>query len=115
MDKIRIHSLLVRCIIGAFPKERDHKQDVVFDITLGTDITPAAESDELADAVDYKALRDKIVTFTESSSFKLLESLAENIAALCLKESGVQTVRVCVRKPGALTFARDVSVEITRG
>lgn len=114
MDKIQIDGLLIRCIIGAFPKERDHKQDVVFDITLETDIAPAAATDELADTTDYKSLRDEVIALVEASSFKLLETLAEKVAAICLKYRGVERVTVCVHKPGALTYARDVSIEITR-
>ena len=114
MDKIRIHGLLVRCIIGAFLKERDHKQDVVFDLTLHTDTRPAARSDVLEDAIDYKALRNRIVEFAEQSTFHLLEGLAQAVADICLEDERVQRVDVCVHKPGALTYARDVTVEITR-
>jgi len=50
----------------------------------------------------------------EASSFHLVEALAERIAALCLEEPRVQRARVRVEKPGALRFARNVGVEVTR-
>ena len=114
MDKIHIHNLLVRCVIGAFEHERDHRQDVVFDITLHADLGRAADSDNLDDTIDYKALRDQVVLKVEASSFHLLEALAEQVAAICLAHPLVEKVNLTVHKPGALTFAKDVAVEITR-
>jgi FolB domain-containing protein len=114
MDKIHIRDLLVRCIIGVFDRERDHKQDVVLSITLHTDARRAAGTDALEDTVDYVALRDRVITYVESSSFHLIESLAEAVAEICLAAAGVEAVDVTVDKPGALTYARSVAVEIHR-
>lgn len=114
MDKIYIRDLLVRCIIGVFERERDHRQDVLVNIVLKTDARPAARSDELADTVDYKALRDAICHCVENSEYRLIESLAGKIAQICLATPRVEEVTVTVDKPGALTYARSVAVEITR-
>jgi dihydroneopterin aldolase len=43
-----------------------------------------------------------------------VEALAADIAGLCLKEKGVESVRVRVEKPGAVRFSRSVGVEIER-
>lgn len=114
MDKIIIENLRARCIIGVFPKERKHKQDVVLNITLFTSIKQAAKTDKLDDAIDYKSLRDDILERVENSSFNLIEKLAEEVASLCLKDARVEQVGVKVNKPGALTFADNVAVEILR-
>ncbi|MFA5688156.1 MAG: dihydroneopterin aldolase [Kiritimatiellales bacterium] len=114
MDKIYIRDLALRCIIGVYPGERDSKQDILVSVTMETDLHAAGESDNLADTVNYKAIKLEILDFVENSSFQLIESLAENIAAICLKYAGVQTVTVTVDKPGALRFARSVAVEVTR-
>ncbi|MDT8388957.1 MAG: dihydroneopterin aldolase [Lentisphaeria bacterium] len=114
MDKIHIRNLLLRCVIGVFEKERHHRQDVRLNLVLHTDIQPAGVSDDLADTVDYVALRDHLAAVVESSSFHLIEALAEEIARICLADSLVRRVDVTVDKPGALTFAESVAVEITR-
>ncbi|MBE3043071.1 dihydroneopterin aldolase, partial [Candidatus Bathyarchaeota archaeon] len=44
-----------------------------------------------------------------------VEALAEDIARLCLRRPGVQKVAVKVEKPGAVTGAESVGVEIERG
>ena len=114
MDKIIIENLRARCIIGVFPHERNRKQDVVINITLYTDIKQAVKSDDLNDTVDYKTLRDEILEHVEGSAFNLIETLAESVASICLQTKGVSSVSVKVDKPGALTFADNVSVMIER-
>ena len=50
----------------------------------------------------------------EGSHFYLIEALAEEIAKICLEEEKVKAVRVILRKPHALRFAKNVGVEIYR-
>ncbi len=113
-DTIFIRDLLVRCIVGIRPEEREKAQDVIFNIRLFADFSRAAASDAIEDAVDYSALKKKIVEFTESSSFNLVETLAQRIADLCLADGRVKAVEVGVEKPTALRFARTVGVRIYR-
>ena len=114
MDKIYIRDLALRCIIGLYPDERKTKQDVLINIAMETDLRAAGKSDALKDTVDYKAIKLAILDFVEKSSFHLIESLAEGIAAICLKDKRVQSATITIDKPGALRFARSVAVEITR-
>lgn len=114
LDRIHIHDLQLRCIIGVYPEERRDKQDVNIDITLHADLRKACSSDDLGDTIDYKSLKKRIVAMVEGSSFQLIEALAERIASLCLDEPRVRSARVYLAKPGALRFARTVAVEIER-
>jgi len=114
MDKIYIRDLALRCIIGLYPEERKNKQDVIINVVLETDLRAAGKSDSLNDTVDYKAIKLAILDFVENSSFNLIESLAEGIAAICLKDRRVQSATVTIDKPGALRFCRSVAVEVTR-
>lgn len=114
MDRIHIRDLALRCIIGIYPEERDNRQDVIINAAMETDLRAAGKSDAIEDTVDYKAIKLEILDFVEKSSFGLIESLAEGIAAICLKNSRVTRVTVTIDKPGALRFARSVAVEITR-
>ena len=114
MDKIYIRDLTLRCIIGIYPQERRQKQDVIINIVLEGDFRKAARSDDIKDAINYKTIKNKVLGLVEKSEFNLVETLAEKIAALCLKGKLVKRVTVAVDKPGALRFARSVAVEITR-
>lgn len=113
-DKVLIRDLHLRCVIGANDWERKVRQDVLLNLELRADNRPAAASDELADAVDYKAIAKKVIALVEASSFHLVEAMAEAVAALCLENDRVRSVVVRVEKPGALRFARSVGVEIER-
>jgi dihydroneopterin aldolase/D-erythro-7,8-dihydroneopterin triphosphate epimerase len=114
MDRIFIRDLALRCIIGLYPEERKNKQDVIINIVLETELRAAGKSDNLNDTVDYKAIKLAILDFVENSSFNLIESLAEGIAAICLKDKRVQGATVTIDKPGALRFCRSVAVEVAR-
>ena len=114
LDRIHIRDLRGRCIVGINPDERVNKQDIVINLTLYADLRKAGRTDDIADTVDYKAVKQKVLALVEGSSFLLLERLAEAIADACLAQPGVRAVRVLVEKPAALRFARTVGVEIAR-
>jgi dihydroneopterin aldolase/D-erythro-7,8-dihydroneopterin triphosphate epimerase len=113
-DRILIRDLALRCIIGIYPEERREKQDLLLNLALECDGRAAARSDRIEDAVDYKSLKKEIVALVQDSSFRLIETLADRVAALCLARRGVRRATVTVDKPAALRFARSVAVEITR-
>lgn len=113
-DKIHIRDLALRCIVGIFPEEREAKQDVIINITMHADLSPAGASDDIADTVDYKEIKKRVVRLVEESEFYLVEKLAEEIAKICLAHQRVVRADVTVDKPGALRFARSVAVEISR-
>jgi D-erythro-7,8-dihydroneopterin triphosphate epimerase len=114
LDTIRIIDLALRYVIGLTPEERREKQDVIINLSLFTDLRKPGQSDRLADSVDYKAIKKCVIALVESSSFQLIERLAERIAEVCLEDPRVRRATVSVQKPGALRFARSVAVEVTR-
>ena len=114
VDKILIKDLRTRCIIGVFDHERTHPQDVVINITLCADTRPAAASDDIADAIDYKSIKDEVIGLVEDSEYRLVETLAQAIADCCLQDKRVQEVTVRLDKPTALSFADSVAIEICR-
>jgi FolB domain-containing protein len=114
MDRIRIRDIELQAIIGTKPVERTTKQRVLIQLDLETDMTRAALSDRIEDAVNYKDIKDRVVALVEQSRFHLIERMAEAIAGLCLADRRVARVTVGVDKPDALTGARSVGVEVTR-
>jgi FolB domain-containing protein len=114
MDRILISDLHAHCIIGVDAEERREKQEVVINIALYTDIRRVGRSDRLEDAVDYRAVKKRVLSFVEDSKYNLVEALAESVADICLDHPGVRQAMVRVEKPSALRFARSVGVEIVR-
>lgn len=114
MDRIVIKEISARCIIGVNPDERRKKQDVLITVALYGDFSQAIAADSIDAAIDYKKVKDSIVNDVESSSFQLIESLAEAVSKICLANGDVWKVEVIVEKPGALSHAKSVCVEISR-
>ena len=114
MDRIAIRELAARCIIGINDEERREKQDVVVSLLIHADLRRAASSDVFEDTVDYRAIKKRVLSLIEGSSFHLLEALADAVARACLEFRGVDQVDVSVEKPGALRFAKSVAIEVTR-
>lgn len=114
MDTITIRDLALRTIIGIYPEERKEKQDILVNITLEVDLKKAGTSDNITDTVDYKTLKKEIVKMVDKSAYNLIESLAENIATICLTEKKVNRALITIDKPGALRFARSVAVTVDR-
>ena len=113
-DFIFIEGLQTRCVIGIFDWERKIRQKVLIDLTFPTDVRRAARRDRIEDALNYKALAKRVLRETQKTRFHLVESLAEFVASLCLKEFGLPEVTVRISKPGAVRGSKNVGVEITR-
>ena len=113
-DRIEIHDLLLRCIVGINPEERVKKQDVIINLTLYGDMRAAGASDDIVDAINYKTLTKRLIDHVEESEYFLVEKLAHSLAQIAVQEFGVERAMVSVEKPGALRFARSVGVVIER-
>ena len=115
MDIIYLKDLRIDTIIGIYDWERRTRQTIILDIEMGTDNARAAKTDDIKDALNYKAVAKRIITFVENSEYQLVETLAERIAEILLNEFKVPWLRLCLNKQGAVRGVRDVGVIIERG
>lgn len=115
MDRIHITGLLVRGIIGINPEERAKRQDVMVNVTMWADTGPAARSDDIEDAVNYRTVGKAIIAHVEAGEPMLVERLVAEIARICFEtDQRITEAEVTVEKPGALRFAESVGVTIRR-
>ena len=115
MDIIFINDLRVDTVIGVWEWERRIRQTLVMHVEMGVDISSAGETDDLSKTVDYKAVNDRVRSFTSKSEFKLVETLAEKISEIILKEFGVRWLKLTISKQGVLDDVKDVGIIIERG
>jgi len=115
MDIVYIRDFKLETVIGMFQWERRIKQTLSLDLEMGWDIRAAAASDAIADALDYKAVSQRIKTHVETAHYELVETLAESIWTILREEFQVPWMRLRVSKPGAVRGAQDVGVLIERG
>jgi dihydroneopterin aldolase/D-erythro-7,8-dihydroneopterin triphosphate epimerase len=115
MDRIHIRDLLVRGIVGINPDERVNRQDVLVNATLWADTRPAAASDDIADAVNYKTISKAFIAHIENGEPMLVERLAAELVRICFEtDERIREAEVTVEKPGALRFARSVGLTVRR-
>ncbi|HBS25933.1 MAG TPA: dihydroneopterin aldolase [Gammaproteobacteria bacterium] len=115
MDIVFIEDLRIDATIGIYDWEKSIKQTLSFDIEMATDIRKAAASDEIEDALNYKAVSKRIIQFVEASKFQLVETLSEKIAEMILKEFEVSWLKLTLNKLGAVRGSRSVGIRIERG
>lgn len=114
MATIRITDLKLKAIIGINAWERTTKQVIILNLQLDYDASKAAKSDNINDTIDYKALKKRIIDLIKGSKFFLLEKLVNEVLNLVFCEPKVRKATVRIDKPGALRFAKSVSVESSR-
>jgi 7,8-dihydroneopterin aldolase/epimerase/oxygenase len=115
MDIVFIEKLRIDTVIGIYDWERQIRQTVSLDIEMAHDNRPAGASDDIADALDYKAVAKRLKAFVEGAEFGLVEALAEHCARIIREEFDVPWVRLKLRKPGAVRGSKNVGVIIERG
>ncbi len=115
MDKVIIRDLALETIVGLYPWERAVKQTLLIDVDMATDIRQAAADDDLQYTVDYSAVCAAIVILADKGQYQLIETLAENIATMVLKNFAVTWLRVAVHKVYVMTHVGRVGIEIERG
>ena len=113
-DRIFVRDLRTETIIGIFDWERKVRQTISVDLEFPGDIRRAAKSDRIEDTLNYKSVAKRVLAFVEASEYHLVETLAEQVAQLILREFAVEWVKITLNKPGALRGSRDVGVMIER-
>ena len=117
MDKLTISGLSFFAYHGCLPEETERGQTFLVDVSLALDLHAAGESDRLDDTVDYGAVTSLISTAVTEAPCRLIEGVAEKIAARLLAAFPLlDSVIVTVHKPGAPLPAvfSDASVTVER-
>ena len=115
MDIIFIDDLRLSTLIGIYPRERSVAQLIEVSLQIGTSTRSAGQSDAIGDTIDYAQVVERLRDELAQRHFKLLEGLAEYVAALILDDFGALWVRVSLAKVGVMRDVRRVGVIIERG
>jgi 7,8-dihydroneopterin aldolase/epimerase/oxygenase len=115
-DRIILANMRFEGRHGYFEEERLTPQPFEVDVELVLDLAPAGTTDDLDRSVDYARVYEAVREIVESTTSRLLETIAESIGQAILADRRVAEVVIRVRKPavqlsGPLDYA---GVEITR-
>jgi dihydroneopterin aldolase len=113
VDRLAVRGIEAHGHHGVFDFERREGQKFSVDLVLGMDTRPAAKSDDLRDTVDYGTLVMSVKDAIETDPVDLVETLAQRIADICLKDGRVQWTEVTVHKPDAPIQAAFSDVALT--
>jgi len=114
MDTIYIHGLQFETIIGIYDWEQAAKQPIILDIDIGTSFQKAIQSDDIKDCINYAEVADKVTKIAKSHHYKLVETFAEHIAQIILKDYQANWVRIKLDKPKAIGSAVSTGIIIER-
>ncbi|MED4204802.1 dihydroneopterin aldolase [Neobacillus mesonae] len=117
MDKIYVNGMEFYGYHGVFPEEKVLGQRFKMDLAVAVDLKKAGETDELEYSVNYAELYQICKEIVEGTPYKLVESVAEKIAAAVLANLPlVQQVEVKLIKPDPPIpgHYKSVAVEIIR-
>lgn len=100
--------------VGVFEHEKRYNQRVLVSVDLLVRDDYDGESDRLEQVLDYGNLVQGITLVVQREHVNLIETMAERIAAHCLADTRVESVRVRIEKPDVLPAVRSVGIEIER-
>jgi dihydroneopterin aldolase len=113
MDKITIADLEVFYRVGVPDEERAQPQRLLLTVEMAHDFTTAATGDALDATINYFAVSQLLLKYGEGRSWKLIETLASNIAEEILARFRPASVTVTVKK-FIIPEARHVAVTLMR-
>ncbi len=111
-----VRDLVLECSIGVHSYEREALQRVRINLDLAVreGETNGNLNDDLASVVCYEELTKGVRELVSREHVNLVETLAEDVAAMCLIDGRVRSARVRIEKLDILKDAVSVGVEIER-
>ena len=102
-DTITVRDLLVDCIVGTLPHERDREQPVRLNIEMGLNLARAGRSGRISDTVNYDVVAREVAALLRFRAYRLIEMAVEEVAAMALGvHRSIETIAVTLEKPRAL-------------
>ncbi|HEX5590502.1 MAG TPA: dihydroneopterin aldolase [Candidatus Limnocylindrales bacterium] len=99
-DRIVLDGMVFQARHGVHDHEKVTAQRFEVDVELRLDLQPAGLEDDLERTLDYGRVYETVRTIVESTTFNLIEALAEAIAHELLADfPALEEVVVRVRKP----------------
>jgi dihydroneopterin aldolase len=111
-DRISLRDHVVEADIGAFQKERGHKQRLCFNVVVEVRPVTAPLDDDVDRILSYDRITEAIAAELAAERLNLLETLAERVAERILAEPAAMRAFVRIEKLDIGPYA--LGVEIVR-
>ncbi len=109
-----VRDLVVPCSIGVHRHEREAEQRVRINLDLAVAESGHPLNDDIGNVVCYEKIVAGVHAIVQRDHVNLVETLAEDVATMCLADPRARSVRVRVEKLDIIPDAQSVGVEIER-
>ncbi len=109
-----IHQHQISCIVGIYPKERQHEQMLIIDAKVKLDLSRCLASGQVQDTIDYVLIAQLCTELAQQKKYFLLETFASDILDECIGRFQAVWAWVCIQKPAAIPSAAYAYVELER-
>jgi dihydroneopterin aldolase len=109
-----VRDLVLDCSVGVHDFEKLAPQRVRINVDLAVHESPEPLGDDIANVLSYEDVIAGIKALRDNSHVNLVETMAQNIAELCLADRRVDRVTVRVEKLDIEPDAASVGIEIER-
>lgn len=109
---VLIKDFTINEIIGIHQNEKINKQKIIFNIVINVNQNIIPDENNLSSIVDYEKITNKLKNLVKSKKYNFLESLAEDSFREIFEDGRINSVKIKIEKPNAITNANSVGVEV---
>jgi len=109
---VLIKDFIIREIIGIHKHEKINKQKIIFNIIIDVNQDALPDENNLSSIVDYEKIVNKLKKLVKSKKYNFLESLVEDSFKEIFEDKRINSVKIKVEKPEAISNAKSVGVEV---
>ena len=109
---VLIKDFIVNEIIGIHKHEKINKQKIIFNIVIDVNKNTLPNESDISSIVDYEKITNKLENLTKYKNYNFLESLAEDSFKEIFEDKRINSIKIKIEKPDAITNAKSVGVEV---
>jgi len=109
---VLIKDYIVNEIIGIHKHEKINKQKIIFNIVIDVNKNTLPDENNISSIVDYEKITNKLENLTKYKNYNFLESLAEDSFKEIFEDKRINSIKIKIEKPDAITNAKSVGVEV---
>ena len=109
---VLIKDFIIYEIIGIHKNEKINKQKIIFNIVINVNQNIYPDENNLSSIVDYEKITNKLKKLVKNKKYNFLESLAEDSFSEIFEDKRINSVKIKIEKPEAITNAESVGIEV---
>jgi len=109
---VLIKDFFINEIIGIHEHEKINKQKIIFNIVINVNKDTLPDENNLSSIVDYEKITNKIESLAKNKNYNFLESLAEDSFKEIFEDTRINSVKIKIEKPDAISNANSVGIEV---